>query len=88
MYDARVSVEADNVKAFSRHVFNNVYTSASAFMARQGMTLTNYAYESHSVNPEEPCYYGEVEGGEYQLEDGEIENASIAFRLSVRIFKY
>ena len=57
-------------------------------MAKQGMTLTKYASESHSVIPEEPCYYGEVEGGEYQLEDGTIENASIAFRLSVRILKY
>ena len=82
MYDARVSVKADNVKAFSLTLFN-FYTSASAFMARQGMTLTKYASESHSVIPEEPCYYGEVEGGEYELEDGKIVKASIAFRLLV-----
>ena len=88
MYDARVSVKADNVKAFSRHVFNNVYTSASAFMAKQGMTLTNYASESHSVIPEEPCYYGEVEGGEYELGDGKIGKASIAFRLLVSFLQY
>merc|ERR1711935_869205 len=81
LYNARVSVNAPNVKAFSLNVFNNFYTSASAFMAKQGMTLTNYASESHSVISEEPCYYGEVEGGEYELEDGKIGKASIAFRL-------
>ena len=88
LYNARVSVNAPNVKAFSLNVFNNFYTSATAFMAKQGMTLTNFGSESHSVIPEEPCYYGEVEGGEYELGDGKIGKASIAFRLLVSVLQY
>ena len=88
LYDVRVSVDpkkSPNTRAMALKVYNDVYTSASTFMKKQGMLLTNWANESHSVIPEEPCYRGFVEGGEYEVEEGAgpVAIADIAFRLEV-----
>ena len=84
----RVNVDpkkSPNTKIVALDVFNNTYVSATSFMEKQGMNLTNYTSESHFVIPEEPCYRGVVDGGEYELEEGN-GLASIAFRLQVNCF--
>ena len=85
LINARVSVDPEkspNTTAFALDVFNNVYTSAATFMAKQGMNLTSYTSDSHFVIPEESCYWGAVEDGEFELDEG-VGLASIAFRLEV-----
>ena len=47
------------------------------------MNLTSYTSESHFVIPEESCYWGAIEDGEFELDEG-VGLASIAFRLEVR----
>ena len=81
----RVAVDPEkspNTKAVALDVFNNMYTSATSFMEKQGMNLTNFSSEYHFVIPEEPCYRGVVKGGEYMLKEGNGQ-ASISFRLEV-----
>ena len=85
MIVVRVSVDPEkspSTKAMALDVFNKMYTSASSFMEKQGMNLTNFSSEYHFVIPEEPCYRGVVKAGEYSLEEG-IGKASISFKLEV-----
>ena len=85
LINARVNVDPEkspNTTAFAIDVFNNVYTSAATFMAKQGMNLTSYTSESHFVIPEESCYWGAIKDGEFELDEG-VGLASIAFRLEV-----
>ena len=89
LINVRVSVDpkkSPNTKAIALDVFNNMYTSATSFVRKQGMSLTNFSSESHFVISEATCYRGVVEDGEYQLEDGN-GMASINFRLEVSFFQ-
>ena len=81
----RVAVDPErspNTKAVALDVFNNMYTSATLFMEKQGMNLTKFSSESQFVIPEETCYRGDINGGEYKLKEGN-GAASISFRLEV-----
>ena len=89
LINVRVSVDpkkSPNTKDVAFDVFKNIYTSATSFVRKQGMNLTNFSSESHFVIPEATCYRGVVEDGEYQLEDGK-GMASINFRLEVSFFQ-
>ena len=88
LINVRVSVDpkkSPNTKDVAFDVFKNIYTSATSFVRKQGMNLTNFSSESHLVIPEATCYRGVLEDGEYQLEEGN-GMASINFRLEVSFF--
>ena len=78
-------IKSPNTKNVALDVFQNMYTSATLFMEKQGMNLTNFSSESQFVIPEETCYRGDINGGEYKLKEGN-GAASISFRLEVFSF--
>ena len=90
LYDVTVSVDpmkSQNTKEFALYAYENVYNTSEIFMRKQGMNLINFAEQYHFVDPEEPCYFGVVAGGEYALDDGTgiASIADIEFRLQVRL---
>ena len=78
-------IKSPNTKAVALDVFKNMYTSPTLFMEKQGMNLTKFSSESQFVIPEEACYRGDINGGEYKLKEGN-GAASISFRLEVFLF--
>ncbi len=58
---------AGNVREIARGVYNGTYTSATAFMQAQGMTVTGSKKDKRRIDFDEPCYEGELKGGMFEL---------------------
>merc|ERR1712066_483470 len=84
IFDVTVKVDpakSPNTKQVALDVYQNVYTSASTFMKKQGMDLRTFVEESNFVNEDESCYRGVLRGGQFKLPEG-TGLATVAFRLT------